>query len=800
MPGFDPPKPPNFQRGQRQLSAMALNQLRELALRHIAGGGDTNVSYFGDRLTITSKTINPQLPDPTNYLRQFIVLEELPDCLVCTPMFYQPGDEGGWSPQSYEVNLTNPTMISGAYAIIWVAKPYFLQQTPWDQSTVPLPDVVQLNGHPVKYIYDFAERTREAQFQDGTPWETQEITPSYVLGDVIVAVRTLTGYTDNVWHKPVVWMDANNAARKWLKNCCENSIWVEVTGQDTTPTFTVTQFQLDSNIVTLEASGTLPFNTGVVLNLADNSATYLNGNQTITTVTGTSITFNLTHANVPVTSDSGTLTPTILATLACAWHKVVQIADGSTSAPPGGPAGTFVASYPGPFSAVNPLWNLDVEEFPKIPCIVRAWPGPNHGDDTTPLGVTGTEYATWWMGDGSDTTSSAGFILTITDGITADTVTGHPTINFIGSGDLLVGLATGGGGLGLASDTYTFYHKPFTVWSYGFVSGSIQLIAAYNYTNTIVAGYASDSTTLWGGIDIASLGSTSISLTFVPGGVGGSLQYTEIDSDSHPHISGSPYIYVTGVSSFGGGTIVIDGSHTSGNPASISLIGLTGADADPDIIPYLSLTTIGSDSLGWISGRINGDDSHIEFGVDAAVDDGFGYIALRDSFGTGVIKIGTRIDGGAALGFYQPGPDGIVRQPNITGNLAGNDVLRQIMQALGQGDGSGTLKGVNLLQNSTSDGGTPTTTFSGDVTAAFIVGDVVTITINPAAGIDSTAIHTGDATSGDLTGTFPGPFDLVLFGPGPVSIPLAKITPVTGTDGSIDFDDKGRLSAYVAPT
>jgi hypothetical protein len=119
-------KPDPFRRGQQQLSASALNEIIRAVTRQIRGGGGSGASYFGDRVVLSSDQDLVTLPDVCNYLAQFVVLQEFPDYLLCTP-FAQPSYDGPYQvPQIYNPYLgqTNPVQV-------YVAKPYDLQHTPW---------------------------------------------------------------------------------------------------------------------------------------------------------------------------------------------------------------------------------------------------------------------------------------------------------------------------------------------------------------------------------------------------------------------------------------------------------------------------------------------------------------------------------------------------------------------------------------------------------------------------------------------------------------------------------------------
>jgi hypothetical protein len=126
-----PQKPDRFKRGT-PVSAEALNKINQATDRQIRSGGDTDVSYYGDRVVVRSSTPHPQIPGLDNYVSQFVVLEEFDDYLLCTP-FYQPfaDDLGQWQVQKYDANLGKDSIPQ-----VYVAKPYNLQRAPWDGKSV----------------------------------------------------------------------------------------------------------------------------------------------------------------------------------------------------------------------------------------------------------------------------------------------------------------------------------------------------------------------------------------------------------------------------------------------------------------------------------------------------------------------------------------------------------------------------------------------------------------------------------------------------------------------------------------
>ena len=123
-------KPGPFHRGDRPPGATDLNMIVQAVMRQIRGGTNTDVSNFGDRVTVGSSQIEPQLASASNYVMQFTVLQELADSLLCA-VFTQPASPFGWIPQPYFQGLQLSDQIQ-----YQVAKPYYLQQTPWNGMLV----------------------------------------------------------------------------------------------------------------------------------------------------------------------------------------------------------------------------------------------------------------------------------------------------------------------------------------------------------------------------------------------------------------------------------------------------------------------------------------------------------------------------------------------------------------------------------------------------------------------------------------------------------------------------------------
>lgn len=129
MPQLDN-KPDPFRRGQEQLSAEALNMIVRAVLRQLRGGGDNLVSYYNDRVVVSSKDSLPNSVHPGNFYAQFVVLEEFDDYLLCAP-YFPPQHNGTWTPQTYDADLGQDSIVK-----VYVAKPYNLQRTPWDNRFI----------------------------------------------------------------------------------------------------------------------------------------------------------------------------------------------------------------------------------------------------------------------------------------------------------------------------------------------------------------------------------------------------------------------------------------------------------------------------------------------------------------------------------------------------------------------------------------------------------------------------------------------------------------------------------------
>lgn len=194
-----PQKPPPFVRGQPAPGADLLNQLTQAIIRQIRPGMNTQVNYYNDRVVINSDQPNRQQPPTSAYYVQFVVLEELDDYLLCA-FFSPPVNQNGVIPQIYSSELGQ-----GQLALTYVAKPYLLQRTPWDNQTVTI------QGNTTTFTY-----TGLGQRNAVTPTGTisQMISLPYFPGDIVTAVLGFSGYKDPNG-SPVPWMDVNEGGRTW---------------------------------------------------------------------------------------------------------------------------------------------------------------------------------------------------------------------------------------------------------------------------------------------------------------------------------------------------------------------------------------------------------------------------------------------------------------------------------------------------------------------------------------------------------------------------------------------------------
>lgn len=128
----------------------------------------------------------PTLPAPNagTAVRQMEVIEVGGDFLVCQPRDF----------------------VAASGATVFVAKPWLLRRSPFEDQT--------RDGITFTYTSD-SERTAD----DGADTETQQVTPSYVAGDVIYAARNINGriliqdsQSETI---QAAWLDLNVDGRTW---------------------------------------------------------------------------------------------------------------------------------------------------------------------------------------------------------------------------------------------------------------------------------------------------------------------------------------------------------------------------------------------------------------------------------------------------------------------------------------------------------------------------------------------------------------------------------------------------------
>lgn len=155
-----------------ELSASAYNLIVDNVIRNKTGIDQPKQSKFF--------RINSTLPE----IRQFKVVSEHGDYLKANPY------DGAESNTDVE---------------ILIAKPYLLRQSLASRNSL---------------TFTYSSNTRTAD--DGSETEDQVVVPSYVVGDVIYAMRNVQGGTSvnisiNGIDKKVVWLDLNIDGRAWAK-------------------------------------------------------------------------------------------------------------------------------------------------------------------------------------------------------------------------------------------------------------------------------------------------------------------------------------------------------------------------------------------------------------------------------------------------------------------------------------------------------------------------------------------------------------------------------------------------------
>lgn len=242
MSGHLADKPEWFKPGEDQISAGALNKIVAAVVRHIGGGRDLSVQYYGDRIVIDNQMAMPYRRDVTDYVVKLVVRQEFDDYLRCMPFVQPPGSAshpGTWSPYIYghiqgqmpsgwDMYLTNLNQVE-----VYVAKPYELQRTPWDGPErgafgFGISSSSLNTGYPpARRLYEYKSMNRRVSrplngYNTGNAWQNeidyQVIEQPYIIDSVIEARAGVTGYHTldaEGRHIPVTWTDINAAGRSW---------------------------------------------------------------------------------------------------------------------------------------------------------------------------------------------------------------------------------------------------------------------------------------------------------------------------------------------------------------------------------------------------------------------------------------------------------------------------------------------------------------------------------------------------------------------------------------------------------
>jgi hypothetical protein len=135
-------------------------------------------------------------------VKQFVVLQIIEDLLICIPFVLEKNAFGIPTPHIYDPNFGQGV---DPATRLYVAKPYQLQQSPFEGKTVRLNNVAIF----LHYTGIGARTATDPNLLT----ENQVIVPDYFPGDVILACRADTGYAGG----GIQWMDVNSAARAWAK-------------------------------------------------------------------------------------------------------------------------------------------------------------------------------------------------------------------------------------------------------------------------------------------------------------------------------------------------------------------------------------------------------------------------------------------------------------------------------------------------------------------------------------------------------------------------------------------------------
>lgn len=184
-------KPEEFREGQR-LGAEDLNKILRAIPRSISGAG-IDIKRYGDRIVVENNPINAgQIP----VVQTFIVVKEYDDVLQCVQWDYAQ------TIVQYDPSAGGEAAGDLDSIITYVAKPNWLQRSPWDGQTVL--------GTTYTYT-DTGERLADT--------DTETIDPPYFPGAILSAYTGSTGLNSQVIDgndSDVTWTDLNEAGRSWL--------------------------------------------------------------------------------------------------------------------------------------------------------------------------------------------------------------------------------------------------------------------------------------------------------------------------------------------------------------------------------------------------------------------------------------------------------------------------------------------------------------------------------------------------------------------------------------------------------
>lgn len=207
--GFEKEQPGGYKEGDRFPGARELNDLKEGGTRHIAGA-----TKIGSRYVIPPETPNVTFPDHRFFHERFRVLEVFDNYLKCEPLQLD-ASAGWWQPYAY----TSRTTPLQTWGVVYVALPILLQREFWEGAAINLAGDVS--------VYEY--RSLHKRVARGSTYvRLESVEESYFPGDVILAVRGVTGTADPDG-RPIFWQDANAAGRKWGVGKKANFVLIEET-------------------------------------------------------------------------------------------------------------------------------------------------------------------------------------------------------------------------------------------------------------------------------------------------------------------------------------------------------------------------------------------------------------------------------------------------------------------------------------------------------------------------------------------------------------------------------------------